>query len=60
MIDHRGAQRGDDIAAEDDVAFDLVNLETDILSENMTTDVWYEILDKFRTEILPKNYKGVI
>ncbi|MBO4883307.1 MAG: asparaginase [Lachnospiraceae bacterium] len=44
----------------DDVAFDLVNLETDILSENMTTDVWYEILDKFRTEILPKNYKGVI
>lgn len=44
----------------DDVAFKFVNLETDILSENMTTDVWYEILDKFRTEILPKNYKGVI
>lgn len=44
----------------DDVNFQYVSLETDILSENMTTDVWYEILGKFRTEILPKNYKGVI
>ena len=42
------------------VTFDYVSLETDILSENMTTDVWYEILEKFRSKILPGNYKGVI
>lgn len=40
--------------------FDTVSLKTDILSENMTTDVWYEILEIFRTNILPGNYKGVI
>ncbi len=42
------------------VTFDYVSLEMDILSENMTTDVWYEILEKFRSKILPGNYKGVI
>ncbi len=43
-----------------DVTFDYVSLKTDILSENMTTDVWYEILEQFRSKILPGNYKGVI
>ena len=40
--------------------FDTVSLKTDILSENMTTDVWFEILTIFKKKILPKNYKGVI
>ena len=43
-----------------DVTFDYVSLKTDILSENMTTDVWYEIVEQFRNKILPVNYKGVI
>jgi L-asparaginase len=42
------------------VDFDTVSLKTDILSENMTTDVWFEILQTFKKKILPKDYKGVI
>ncbi len=58
LIDHYRNGSGSGFC--DSVDFDTVSLETDILSENMTTDVWYGILEKFKAEILPGNYKGVI
>ena len=42
------------------VDFDIVSLRRDILSENMTMNIWLEIIQIFRTDILTGNYKGVI
>lgn len=58
LIDHYRKESASPFRDKTD--FETVSLDTDILSENMTTDVWLEILQKFKKDILPKNYRGVI
>ena len=58
LIDHYKKKSGSEFSKK--VKFEKVSLKKDILSENMTTDVWFEMLKTFREKIIPKGYKGVI